>query len=269
MWITADRCEALPGGVDLATVAADLARTGRTASVAAVVNRVPETTPTCWKPYTLQASWADLALLRDQYHWSVISDGMTHNDMTTMTHDQQVEESCGSLTPLAAHGHDRAWGLFAYGDNNWTKAIQRDVVASCFAYGRRYHEGINVRSQMTPPWFQRTNSVLGGRCNDPTLPSATADVKNGRVYWLPDKLISRLPAGPDEWTVLQFYRLVSGRRSTGTWQWDCTAPSARAHWTSDPELYCYEDFQTVVAAIPDQVQTVDPTTVATAWGRGK
>jgi hypothetical protein len=192
---------------------------------------------------------------------------MTHDNITKMTPAQQHEESCGSLAPLAVHGHTRAAGLFAYGGNHSNSTIQRDVVSTCFAYGRRYWDSGNVRSEMKPPWFQRTISVNGGRCHDATLPCADLAVRNNRVYTLPEELVAALPSTDDEWTVIQYYRLVSGTTTLGTWSWDCTSPDVRKHWTSDPEIYCYDDFRRVLDAVPEQVATVDPATVAAAWGR--
>lgn len=268
-WVATDtRCRPLAGAVPLDRVAAELAARGRSGTAAVVIARTDEATRRCYGGYTQQASWTDLAALRDAYGWSAISDGMTHADMTKMTVAQQQQESCGSLPVLEAHGHDRAWGLFAYGNNKSTATIQADVVSKCFAYGRRYTEGINVRTRMAPPWFQRTNSVLGGKCNDSTQPCYTMTVPNDRRYWLPSKLAHLTAPAADQWGVLQFYRLVEGAHSSDpNFKWDCTSPDPARHWTNNGELYCFVDLLAAVDTIPVDVAVTDPATVAEAWGR--
>src|SRR5262249_31476505 len=148
-----------------------------------------------------------------------------------------------------------------------TTSLQANVVSTCFAYGRRYAQAPNVRSKMTAPWFANTDSVNGGSCNE----SGTACSNVGgapRRYRSPVDLASRV-AGvqPDRWVNLQFYRFVTGARGTpkgSGFRWDCTSSDWRQHWTSKTELYCYNDFLSVLDAVGAGVTVTDPATVATA-----
>lgn len=269
-WVATDtKCRPLPGAVPLDRVAAELAARGKSATAAVVIDRTNETTRQCYGGYTLHASWTDLATLRDVNGWAAISDGITHGDMTKMTPAQQQQESCGSLVPLQGHGHDRAWGLFAYGNNKATNQIQADVVSKCFAYGRRYvNDSVNVGARMAAPWFQKTNSVLGGKCNDPSLPCFSMSVPNDRRYWVPSRLAALVAPGDDRWSVLQFYRLVEGTQTSDPhFRWDCSSGDPARHWTNNGELYCFSDFLAAVDAVPPGVTVTDPATVAQAWGR--
>jgi hypothetical protein len=79
-------------------------------------------------------------------------------------------------------------------------------------------------------------------------------------------MVESLSAG--HWVQFQFYRLVWGSNlSGGGRQWDCTSSDWMQHWTSDAELYCYNDFQQVISMISAGVTIADPQTVATAFGR--
>ena len=81
-------------------------------------------------------------------------------------------------------------------------------------------------------------------------------------------LKKEVAVGADEWVVLQFYRLVTGKRVTGNTsqnQWDCTNADWKRHWTGATELFCLNDFQSVIQATPTAVQLVDPQTAATLF----
>lgn len=41
-----------------------------------------------------------------------------------------------------------------------------------------------------------------------------------------------------------------------------------SNWTSHTEMYCLNDFLTIIASIKPGIVVTDPATVATAWGRG-
>ena len=84
-------------------------------------------------------------------------------------------------------------------------------------------------------------------------------------YTSPTMLEALVNTACDEWTSLQFYRFLVGAGTDGTLSWDCTSPNWQDHWTSQGEAYCYNDFLAVMAAIPANVETVSPATVATAW----
>jgi hypothetical protein len=167
---------------------------------------------------------------------------------------------------FTAKGFTNAWGEYAYGDNKSSKQVQEQVVSDCYAYGRKYTNGVNVESTMTPIGFQGTNSITGGpKCSDPT---ASCYTSNGKVYQLPstfETLLSRETGG--EWIALQFYRLVTGSsRYSPTFSWDCTSSNSVDHWTSQTEMYCANDFDAILGAEVFGAITTDPATVATAWG---
>jgi hypothetical protein len=189
--------------------------------------------------------------------------------MTTMSSSQQLTESCGSLPALEAHGHPRGWGLFGYGNDKYTAAIQSNVVSTCFSYARTYVTAtgptMNVRSQVVAPWFQVTESVDGGPCNDPSL----SCYSGGKRYDSPALLGSRMQPGADQWSLVQAYRFVTGARQGSGSSWDCGGTDWRQHWTSRVELYCWGDYLAALDMIGSGTTVTDPATVAVAWGRGR
>ncbi|MDX6533757.1 MAG: hypothetical protein QOF68_1501 [Gaiellales bacterium] len=213
---------------------------------------------------SLFASWADLQMMRDGFGWALVSHSRHRADyLPTMTPQKQWDETCGSLLDLRAHGHIRGGGFFAYPNNRQNDGLQADFAGQCFAFGRRYGAGMTTRTAgVAPPYWQSTGQFIGGRCNDTSLPCA--HVAPGR-YTSPDSMINRLRAlRNDQWFTLQAYLLVEGSRPG---LWDCTAPNWEAHWTTDAERYCWNDYQRVLSAIPANVVVTDPQTVADAWRR--
>ena len=270
-WHTASSqtCAPLAGSVSLEQVAAQLKQRGRAGTGSAVVNYTRESTRGCRTAFPVQySSWADMARLRDTYGWSFISNGQTHRDMTQMTLEQQQTESCGSKTAFVNHGHLRTEGLFAYGNDKSTLEIQANVVSKCFAYGRKYGPGRNLRSALTAPWMQSTYTMAGGKCNNRALPCYTMATKTGTRYDSPDKLAALMAPAADEWTVVQGYRFVTGKQEAPEYfTWDCTSPDWRNHWTTAIEMYCLSDYLSAVDRIPAGVVVADPYTVGKAWGR--
>jgi len=269
-WVQTDlSCQPLPGTVDMDEMARALHERGIAATGAVVLNQVAETTRNCISRYTLTASWADMARLRDEYGWSFISQSFSYPNMTTLTVDQQRHESCDTLPVLASHGHVRAWGLFAYPNNRWNDTVQSSVVAGCFAYGRKYDTGVNPRSSLKTPWWQKTLSINGGKCEDAAAPCASANAPTAwGGYADPESLLPAVAVQGETWGVLQAYRFVTGSRTAATGpQWDCTGGDWRRHWTSATELYCWDDFLSVVDRALPEAHFVDPATVAETWGR--
>jgi hypothetical protein len=262
-------CQVLPGSVSLHEVAEHLGHRGLSAVGTVVVNYVHDTRRTCRNSF-VYPSWSDLAVLRDRHGWSFVSSGMNHADLNGATLEEQRAESCGSLPSFEARGHHRAWGLFAHGGARNSAQAQRDVVSTCFSFGRQYRQLRTERSSIGPPWWQETFSVLGGRCRDATDPCASMEIKNNRVYQSPEVLANHLQVEPGQWAVLQAYRLVTGSRQEATGAtWDCTSDDWQDHWTSKPEMYCLVDYLAAVDTIPSTAVVTDPATVAAAWGRGR
>jgi hypothetical protein len=273
-WVPALNCTALPNTVTIRALATELQARGLRGTGTVVTRQTQETGRLCLDDLdvdgnvlrpggVLYGSWADLAMLRNTYRWRFVSHSRTYRDMTAVTPVEQRDEACGSLADLRAHGHQRGDGLFSYPNNRFTDAIQRDVVASCFAYGRKYGVGLNKRSTTTSPWFQQTVSVNGGNCNLVSLPCYTFTAP--RRYASPVGLGDRLAAvKPDEWFVMQHYRFVTGSLAG---RWDCRAADWRRHWTSSAEEYCWNDYRSILDRIPSSAVVTDPKTVAVAWGR--
>lgn len=275
-WVAASRkCVAVPGAPTLLQVGQAMAAMGLAGTGAVVTDTIGTSTEGCgtFSHSNQYPTWNHLDALQ-ALGWSFVSASETYKPkMTTISYQNQVTESCGSLTDpvsgLYAHGISDAWGMFAYPDDEFTNAIQANPVANCFAFGRTYQTGRNIESGMTAPWLQRTNSVSGGRCDDATLPCHTMHETGchgcSPYYTSPTMLEALVNTAGDEWTSLQFYRFLVGAGTDGTLSWDCTSPNWQDHWTSQGEAYCYNDFLAVMAAIPANVRTVSPATVATAW----
>jgi IPT/TIG domain len=275
-WVAANRkCVAVPGAPTLLQVGQAMAAMGLTGTGAVVTDTIGPSTEGCgtFSHSNQYPTWSDLDALQ-ALGWSFVSASETYKPkMTTISYANQVAESCGSLTDpasgLFAHGFSDAWGMFAYPDDEFTTAIQQNPVSNCFAFGRTYQTGRNIETGMAAPWLQRTNSVSGGRCDDVTLPCHTMRETGchgcSPYYTSPTTLEALVNTAGDEWTSLQFYRFLVGAGTDGTLSWDCTSPNWQDHWTSQGEAYCYNDFLAVMAAIPANVHTVGPATVATAW----
>lgn len=266
-WVTTDKyCNALPNTVDMAQVAQEFQGRGLIGTGSVIVSRTAEDAYTCWGQYTKHPSWSQLQGLQNNYGWRFFSGGLRYRNMTTLSASEQSSESCGSLQTFTDHGLVGAEGLFAYPNNKWTSAIQADVVSKCFDYGRTYQGGRNFRNSMAAPWFQRTVSVNGGKCNNTALPCYNLTT-TPRRYRSPSDLASLMNVANDQWVVIQMYRFVVGSFTGKTFSWDCTSTDWRNHWTSNAELYCWDDYLYALDRIPAGVVPTDPASVAAAWGR--
>jgi hypothetical protein len=214
---------------------------------------------------SLSASWSDLASLRDNFGWSFISHSRSFaTNLASLSHAEQVAETCGTLDVLRAHGHNRADGMFAYPNNKWSVEVQVNVVSTCFAFGRQYGVGPTTRASATAfPHWQRTQGIGGGHCNDQSRPCFRLDTII--PYRSPERIAGQIASlSSGEWLTLQSYVLVTGHEPG---LWDCTSPDWREHWTTDAERYCWNDYQKILNAIPSGVKVTDPKGVAVAWGR--
>jgi hypothetical protein len=214
---------------------------------------------------SMQASWATIAKLRDTYGWSFVSHSASYAiNLGSLSPSQQYAETCGSLQTLEAHGNWRADGMFLYPNNQWTLQVQEDDVSKCYAFGRQYGDGITSQGAATTyPYWQSTQGIPGGRCNNSALACST--LKTFTTYRSPATVASKianLQAG--QWLTIQSYLLVTGYRAG---LWDCRASDWHDHWTTDVERYCYNDYLQILNAIPSTVKVTDPKTVAQAWGR--
>ena len=265
----------IPSGMmTLDQVAAGLAALGVGVTAAVVPSRTLETGRKCLNGGDLYPSWVDLGNFRDAYGLTVVSASQSYANMTTLTTDQQFQQSCGSLSPLIAHGHHRAWGLFAYPNNKYTTSIQTSVVSNCFAFGRTYKVSsdslvnlTNYQATTGPPWFEVTVDVGGGRCRDTTQPCSAKTTNNVGIYASPQKLATLTKVASGTWRSLQFYSFVTDKNLSGPLQWDCTNSNSMEHWTSKFEVYCWNDMIYALSLKPATVVVTDPASVAEAWGR--
>jgi hypothetical protein len=265
-WVTTENCRRMPNTIALDQVADAFDARNIAGTGVVVVSRTLESSQYCQNGYTLHPSWEQLAQLRDGHGWAFVSGGLRYRNITLLSPSDQWQESCGSLQAFEAHGHQSAWGLFGYPNNKWTTEIQRDVVSMCFAYGRTYAGGRNRRSTLGPPWFQRTNSINGGKCNNSALACYNLTTTSRR-YVSPNHIAQLFNVGTDEWVVVQMYRFVTGAYRGSFFSWDCTSSDWRDHWTSNAEMYCWGDFTSALNRIPTGVTVTDPAGVADAWGR--
>ncbi len=261
-------CAPLPGARTLQQNADDLKARDLTAVGGVVVGRTNSTGLSCFSGYTLQPSWQELAMLRDNYGWSFVSQGMDYLDMTQLDSTQKYNESVATLKYFEDNGHDRAWGAFNYPKNKYDSASY-SIVNQSFAFGRKYWDGRNTRDSVTDwPRAMSTNSVNGGRCNNPNLACYNMAVTANRRTTSVDKLADILSPGANEWGVVQFYRLVDGKYGAigDSAAWDCSSSDWRDRWTSQPELYCRQSFLEVLDKRTTSAQSIDPAGVAMAWG---
>lgn len=236
-----------------------------------VLSRTPDTGNPCFANYMTRSSWADMANLRDNYNWKFISQGMNYANMTKMTKDSdRYNESGATLPLLEAKGHNRSWGAFNYANNKQDSAAQK-VVTKYFGFGRKYGGGQNTKAKVTKaPYIMNTNSVNGGRCHNPDLACYSMRVVNDRRSTSVELLANVLsPKRADQWGVVQFYRLVEGKRGAigDNFAWDCTSTDWKNRWTSQPELFCRESFLEVMDKRTTSATVADPATVAEAWDR--
>jgi hypothetical protein len=277
-WTAVDaNCQPLKGIVPLRWQASEYAARHLTITASVVTGWVAPTTRTCIvnlalspapKPLLI-ASWADLAMLQSDFGWKFVSQGRQYEDLLSLPRRQQDSDICGSLRVLEAHGFPEAAGLFAYPNNHYDLALQRQIVDRCYDFGRIYASTDNSQAKAGPPWFAKTFSFNGGRCNNPQLSCFTLPTRF--AYGSPASLLNDMNPGPGQWSIVQLYRFAVGANTSGsTLQWDCTGPNWQDHWTAGPdatELYCWKDFVWALKQINPSVVTIDPAGVAAAWGR--
>jgi len=262
-WAIHESCSVLRGAITLDRVAADLHNRGGVGTGSVVTSRVLESSMRCTHN-AVYPSWEILERLHADYGWESTSHSATYPNMTLLGRSEQFAESCDTLPTFVNHGFFRAWGLFSYPNDQRSTDIQSNVVSSCFAYGRRYGRSPNAFATMAAPWWANVRSVNGGKCNDPA--AACYSISTKYRYQSPFSVADLVDVSAGQWAVPQFHKLVSGSRLAGTVRWDCTASDWRLHFTNETELYCWNDYQRVLNAIPDAAVVTDPATVARAWG---
>lgn len=256
-------CSPMPGSVSMDQALAWLSSVGVRATASVVVDRTAADTRVCYNG-VVQSSAADLRAWREQYGLVVTSHGLTHNNFTSMSADQQRVEACGSLSWFTEQGHTEAWSMFSPASAQITKEAAK-VVSECFAYTRVYGKKVNTQGQMLNN-YAKTWGLLGGACNDPALAcyAMKTTPTQARYDSVPNVVAHVRSVGAGQWVLVQGYTYVTGS-SPGLF--DCTSADWRAHWTLRPEMWCWNDFQTVITSVADDVLRVTPDEVAAAWGR--
>lgn len=257
--VTGASCTPMPNGISIWQVAADLAARGDTATAAVSPGSVQQSSETC-RDGTLGVSWDDLATLQQTYGWDAVPRGNTSDIGSPI--DQQSADSCGLLPTFYAHGFPNAWSMYAYWGGDYTTQMQTDVVSQCFGFGRAYRVQTNVLP-VKSPFMARVYSINGGSCADTSLPCST--LATPYPYTQPADLIALMQAG--SWAVIQGYKFVTGAANTPAIAYDCTGADPRSHWTTKSEVYCYNDWLTVVDAVPASAAVAPPDVVAAAQGR--
>jgi hypothetical protein len=252
----------------------------------------------------VSASLNDLAALRDDHGWTFVADSIgplpsnpsARPGMAQLSCNDQIASASASLAELQKFGHFRGWGLLASPAAGGSPGVRDNIESRLFSFSRKYGYDYrtteNTEAKSSVGDWAYFKSVGGGLCNDPKAKCYNhnvtgdygVDPRNHR-YILPDALLGYAVAAPGAWRGIQFYRLVRGARvpvgypgtstsPAGTGResyWDCTSPDPKLHWVSRPELYCFEDFKTVVERLywdhPDVI-TTDTAHVATTWGVG-
>jgi hypothetical protein len=252
-------CTPLPGGVTVWQVADYLGQKGYTATEAATTTTTAQSSRcNANGDYTL--GWDDLHTLRDQYGWEATP--RATRDDRALSLDEQYADSCNLLRTFYAEGFDRAWSMYSYYGGQYSLSMQRDVVGTCFAFGRTYQGTVNPLP-LTFPYLVSVESINGGRCADRALPCSTLGTRF--TYTQPSEIQALV--NQNGWAVVQGYKFVTGRFSAGGWGWDCTGLDPASHWTTKTELYCYGDWQSAIEAIPPATQVAAADVVAAAQGR--
>lgn len=228
-------------------------------------------------------NWSDLNSLRDNFGWKFISTGQAYTDLSSATfpyvdHDPNPDvivpslnaEICGSLNAFSSHGHNSASGLFAFPDNNFPAGTP-NASSSCFSFGRNYQFGFNVRTKAAYPWLAKASSINGGYCNISTLScykNVPGDSPSTKRYEDPNVVARLMTSRAGLWSIVQTYRFVTGSKTSGVGpNWSCTDSDWKKHWTSQTELYCWNDYESALNSIPGGTIVTDPKTVGDSWGR--
>jgi hypothetical protein len=276
----ADNCVRNDSGIArLDTVVAPyLMARGMSATGTLTTARTQENALTCTHSNSsLTSSWAKATALSQQFGWTYVSHTATYPaNLAGLTPAQSQAETCGSAAAIDSHGLPGGHGLIAYpGAQPLPVALQTDYASTCFAWGRKYGaKGVTLAAAgAISPFWQITAVPNGGPCNVSTAACYTIPATGSPRYVLPSSFVATVRTLKlRQWFTFQAFLLVTGKSpsySTSPIRWDCTSANVRRHWTNDNERYCYQDWQSVVAAIaavPGVVVT-DPLTVGVSFGR--
>jgi len=258
--VVSPNCTPVPNAVTIWQVAQDLASHGYAATEAVSTSLEAETGERCNANGDLTLGWSDLRTLQSQYGWTITVRG--NGDDRTLSVAQQTADSCDLLPTFVSEGFNDAWSMYSYYGGPYSIAMQTNVVAPCFAFGRTYSIGSNPLP-VPSPYLIKVDSINGGNCANTTLPCSKFGFTY--TYTQPSALAALVQSGG--WNIIQGYKFVTGSNATGARTWDCTGADPASHWTTRSEVYCYNDWQSVIAAIPATAQVVVPSVIADLQNR--
>lgn len=255
-------CTPVPNAVTIWQVAQDMGSHGYAATEAASTSLEAETGERCNANGDLTLGWSDLRTLQSQYGWTITARG--NGDDRTLSTAQQTADSCDLLPTFVSEGFNDAWSMYSYYGGPYSIAMQTNVVAPCFAFGRTYSIGSNPLP-VPSPYLVKVDSINGGNCGNTALPCSKFGFTY--TYTQPSALAALVQSAG--WNIIQGYKFVTGSNATGARTWDCTGADPASHWTSRGEYYCYNDWLSVISSIPASAQVVSPAFMAGLQGRGQ
>jgi len=277
-WTATENCQPVTGVVGLPGVLSGHAGRGFTVTGTLVTSWIKSTARNCIENLALSPfpkpiqlpSWADLAGLRTTYpSFDLTSASVDYKELTTLTTTQQKAEACNSEATIVSHGVTAPLPLFAYPNNKFTTTMNSMIRSQChYVLGRRYSGAANTPSTVTSG-FLNVFSINGGHCTDTTLPCFGLSTRFPYTASLALAKLFHPAAGT--WVVPQFYRLVTGTKSSGRLQWNCLG-AASSHYTFDTggdstELYCANDYYAALANQPSYVvKNLNIRQVEKLWG---
>lgn len=254
IWDVSARCEPLPGTYPLDQLAAHMHDQDQVLTVGVVTGRTLEHERFC-RSRNNYASWDDLQSLHDNYAVHLASQTKDYLDNRTLSDEQVVDQTCGSLDVIHAHGLNGSGELF-WPHNGWDDRTW-NLAKDCFASGRMWGDGINP--PLSEPSMVKAKNANGGRCTDPTAECSKYEFNRATEYTSLGTLTRIVDKAAVGYVgVLQYYGFVTGTGDYGAASWDCTGPNNR-HWTSLGEMSCAVDVLALVDyAASKGVRVVSP-----------
>jgi len=197
----------VPNAVTIWQVAQDLASHGYAATEAVSTSLEAETGERCNANGDLTLGWSDLRTLQSQYGWTITARG--NGDDRTLSTAQQTADSCDLLPTFVSEGFNDAWSMYSYFGGPYSLAMQTNVVAPCFAFGRTYSIGSNPLP-VPSPYLVKVDSINGGNCANTALPCSKFGFTY--TYTQPSALAALVQSAG--WNIIQGYKFVTGSNAT-------------------------------------------------------
>jgi hypothetical protein len=196
-------------------------------------------------------------------------------DSVHITADNANKYTCDVIKTLARKGHTNAWGLFAFPRSLINEEIHNNYVTQCYAFARTYSgKKYKILEPEIKSWQLGFWSVNGGSCalTDECKKYSSA-FNQAYAYTPPSELLAHLSNNINEWSGVQFYKLVRGKKIPNTTSihegeyWDCTSKQVEEHWSSHAEIYCLNDFEWILENVPKNTKTINSVELAKKMGR--